>query len=296
MLEGEPGSPWKSTAELDDETAGIDPDVMLPAKLQLIGHAADLEFAAAPIPQTKSAPAEGNGELRNPSRDELLLHIARNARKRKDYDESAKFYRRTMELTKGQVDVQLEFAEMLAEAGRTAELKTQLEKIERESPPKTDVERKRLAKLKNPEGNKAAMPTPPAPLAPPKSPTIPVTAPVGQAAKASAKTNSPKESQGTAAKKLEAPSKLSSSGPTKQTDAPPKPVAVKNNKKSFDSLDPPAAPTPPTAATVDVAKKADAPKDEFAATQPFFRRRSKISNGRSRPIQAIRRRNSALLG
>src|SRR5215207_8931478 len=45
--------PWKSATELDDESAGIDPDAMLPAKLQLIGHAkADVEFAAAPVPQT----------------------------------------------------------------------------------------------------------------------------------------------------------------------------------------------------------------------------------------------------
>src|SRR5262245_21396792 len=38
-------APWKSATELDDEAAGIDPDALLPAKLQLIGHArADIEF------------------------------------------------------------------------------------------------------------------------------------------------------------------------------------------------------------------------------------------------------------
>jgi hypothetical protein len=235
-MEGEASSPWNQTKELDDETAGIDPDTMLPTKLRPIGPASDLEFAAAPIPQVKDEPA---AELTNPSREELLLHIARNARKRKDYDESAKFYRRIVELQRDRAELQFEYAEMLAEAGKNIELKEVVEKIERRSKPKDDAGRKKLAALKEQVGRKST------PL-----PTAPV----------------PPSSVKMHAADYDGWSKSGQDSIPKQITEAPKPATVISPPMTFDSLDPPMIPTPPTVG--DTSKKNSGPPDDLKPPEP----------------------------
>lgn len=229
---GEAASPWNDAKELDDETAGIDPDAVLPAKISPIGGASDLEFAAAAVPQIKDDPA---GELKNPSREELLLHIARNARKRKDYDESAKFYRRIVELQKDRPELQYEYAEMLAEAGKNIELKEVVEKIERRSKPKDDAGRKKLAALKEQIGRKST-PLPTAPV-PPSSNKMHIADHDG----------------------------WSKSGQDSIPETP-KSATVKSPPKTFDSLDPPMIPTPPTVG--DASKKNSIPPDDLTTPKP----------------------------
>src|SRR5215203_2054183 len=45
--EGEAATPWHSATEIDEETAGVEPETLLPAKIYPVGRASDLEFAAA---------------------------------------------------------------------------------------------------------------------------------------------------------------------------------------------------------------------------------------------------------
>jgi tetratricopeptide (TPR) repeat protein len=238
-------APWKPATELDDETAGIDPDAMLPARLQLVGHAkADVEFAAAPVPQTKAdGPAAVQPELKNPTREELLLHVARNARKRKEYDESAKFYRRSMELLPGRPEIHYEYAELLAEAGKHEELKAFLAKIERETPPKDDAAKQRLAALKDQEQPKAKDPPAPPTSTAPMQPTAPAppmgTAPVLTQPTPPAPPNQVGKSP-PPLKTVEGPTAAST------TPAPPAPNRIVAPKKNSESTETPQAFHPPT--------------------------------------------------
>ena len=199
-------------------------------------RASDLEFAAVAVPQIKNDPV---AELKNPSREELLLHIARNARKRKDFDESAKFYRRIVELQKDRTELQFEFAEMLAEAGKNIELKEVVEKIERRSKPKDDAGRKKLAALKEQVGKKST------PL-----PTAPV----------------PPSSNKMHAADNDGWSKSGQESIPKEITETPKPATVESPPKTFDSLDPPMIPTPPTVG--DASKKNSGPPDDLKPPEP----------------------------
>jgi tetratricopeptide (TPR) repeat protein len=246
-----PSAAWQSTMELDDETAGIDPDALLPAKLQIAGRAAELEFASALVPETKA----DDNELKNPSREELLLHIARNARKRKDYDESAKFYRRTLDLQKGRADVHYEFAEMLAEAGKSGDLKVQLATIEKQLPPANDADRKRLEDLKNRGGEANAsrpstLPTSPTPVAP---------------ATEKKSANEKGSEKGAKSKSLVDPGSATAKKASKAPE-PARPAAAKKDAKPGNSLDPPMM---PSASAVAVGRAENVGGEVADAAQPF---------------------------
>jgi tetratricopeptide (TPR) repeat protein len=273
-------APWKSATELDDETAGIDPEAMLPAKLQLVGLArADLEFAAAAVPQTKKdGPDAVEPELKNPTREEVLLKNARDAKKKKDYNESAKFYLRTLEVAPNSQEVKYEYAEMLAEAGKSDELKAFLSKIGKEAP-KDDAAKKRVAALVE-KDQKAKEPSPPTPpmkstskqpspplptLNPPpptdakktpaKLPTLPLPPP------------SPKET-------VEAPKKTGDGllktveAPKKTSDAPKPADTVTAPLPPMKPVIPPPKPLPPALKTETIAKPQPNQRGPETAVKP----------------------------